>query len=76
MPSTQSQVEEAAVNGADQRITISVEEAAGLVDVHPRTILRGVEKGTIPSIRLGRRVLIPRKPFFELFGESVPNDGA
>ncbi|WP_217451260.1 excisionase family DNA-binding protein [Prescottella equi] len=75
MPATHSQIEQAAVDAA-QRITIPVEEAASLIDVHPRTIRREIAKGTIPSIRLGRRVLIPRKPFFELFGESAPNDNA
>jgi excisionase family DNA binding protein len=39
---------------------VSVPDVASLLEVDPRTVLRGCEDGQLPSIRVGRRVLIPR----------------
>lgn len=41
---------------------------AELLGVDPRTVDAGIEDGTIPSIRVGRRVLIPREKFLKLLG--------
>jgi excisionase family DNA binding protein len=38
------------------------------MDVDPRTVTRAIEDGQLPSVRLGRRVLIPRLPLLELLG--------
>lgn len=47
-------------------------DAAAILEVDPRTVLRAIEEGTIPSIRVGRRVLIPRLPFLRMLtGETV-----
>lgn len=43
-------------------------EVARALDIDPRTVTAGIEDGTIPSVRIGRRVLIPRLPFLALFG--------
>lgn len=43
-------------------------EAARLLDIDERTLAKGIEDGTIPSVRLGRRVLIPKRPFMATFG--------
>lgn len=43
-------------------------EVATLLDVDPRTIDRAIEDGTITVVRLGRRLLIPRRPFLAAFG--------
>ena len=43
-------------------------EVAVLLTVDARTVDRAIEDGTIPAIRLGRRVLIPRRPFLAAFG--------
>ena len=43
-------------------------EVASLLAVDPRTVDHAIEDGTIPAVRLGRRVLIPRRPFLETFG--------
>ncbi|WP_249353185.1 helix-turn-helix domain-containing protein [Rhodococcus sp. Q] len=44
--------------------------AAQALGVDPRTVTAGIENGTIPSVKLGRRVLIPRIPFLALFGAA------
>lgn len=50
----------------DLAITRSV--AAAALNVDPRTVTAGIENGTIPSVKLGRRVLIPRLPFLAVWG--------
>ena len=42
-------------------------ELAAALGVDPRTITASIENGYIPSVRLGRRVVIPREKFLRLF---------
>ena len=44
-----------------ERLTLTVEEAARLLGVGRRTAYEAVRTGALPSVRLGRRILIPRK---------------
>ena len=46
-------------------------EVAALLGVDARTVDRAIDDGTIPAVRLGRRILIPRRPFLETFGVGV-----
>lgn len=48
-------------------LVITRTEAAAALGVDPRTVTAGVENGTIPSVRLGRRLVIPREKFLRLF---------
>ena len=48
-------------------LTITRKQAAAALEVDPRTVTAGIESGNIPSIKLGRRVLIPRQKFLKLF---------
>lgn len=57
-------------------VAITRTAAAAALGVDPRTITVGIEDGTIPSVKLGRRVLIPRIPFLALFGADQPQDAA
>jgi len=41
--------------------------AATVLEVDPRTVSAGVKEGTIPSVRIGRRIVIPREKFLKLF---------
>lgn len=52
---------------ASTAATITRVEAGAIAGVDPRTISTGIKDGTIPSIRIGRRVLIPREKFLALF---------
>jgi excisionase family DNA binding protein len=54
-----------AVNAA---LTMSVDEAARLLGIGRGLAYEAVRNGEIPSIRLGRRVLIPRARLLELLG--------
>jgi len=41
-------------------------EVAAILNVDTRTVTRAIESGELPSIRLGRRRLIPLEPFLAL----------
>lgn len=47
---------------------ISRRQAAQVLGIDERTITRAVDKGELPSIQAGRRVLIPRLPLLRLLG--------
>jgi excisionase family DNA binding protein len=49
-----------------ERLTLSVREAASVLGVSQRTIERLVADGTLRSVTLNRRRLIPRKALDEL----------
>lgn len=48
-------------------LVITRTEAARALGVDPRTVTAGIENGTLPSVKLGRRVVIPREKFLRLF---------
>lgn len=48
-------------------LVLSRTEAAAALGVDPRTITAGIANGTIPAVKLGRRVVIPREKFLKLF---------
>lgn len=50
-----------------QKAAISRKMVAEILGVDPRTVTVGIEEGTIPAIKLGRRVVIPREKFLEMF---------
>ena len=52
---------------ASSVLTITRKDAAAALGVDPRTVTAGIEAGSIPAIKLGRRVLIPREKFLKLF---------
>jgi excisionase family DNA binding protein len=46
---------------ASTSAVLTVADTAELLDVDPRTVLRGCDAGQLPSIKVGRRVLIVRE---------------
>lgn len=49
-----------------KRATVTRTETAKLYGVDPRTITAAIEQGTLPAIKLGRRVVIPREPLLAM----------
>jgi excisionase family DNA binding protein len=43
-------------------------KVATLLNLDPRTVDHAIADGTIPAVHVGRRVLIPRRPFLHAFG--------
>jgi len=52
-------------------LVITRTEAAAALGVDPRTVTAGIESGSIPSVKLGRRVVIPREKFLRLFDPAA-----
>ena len=52
-------------------LVITRQEAAEALGVDPRTVTVGIEDGTIPSVKVGRRVVIPREKFLRLFADDA-----
>ncbi|WP_372500006.1 helix-turn-helix domain-containing protein [Williamsia maris] len=47
---------------------LSRPQVAQLLDVDERTVGRAIADGSLPSMRLGRRVVVPRVPLMRLLG--------
>lgn len=50
----------------EEALTLSVEHAARLIGVSRSTVYRLVRDGELRAIRVGRRVLILKKPLMEM----------
>jgi excisionase family DNA binding protein len=59
-PPTEGRSSGAASTSAPGRLTLTVEEAAALLGISRAFAYEAVRRGEIPSIRIGRRVLVPR----------------
>ena len=60
----------------DERLTLTVPEAAELLGVGRGTCYEAVRRGDIPSVRVSNRIVIPRARLMALLGEppeSSPN---
>jgi len=49
------------MNKVEEALTITVEEAAGLLRIGRNLAYEAVKRGELPAIRVGRRVLVPRR---------------
>ncbi|PPH23321.1 hypothetical protein C5C99_01415 [Rathayibacter sp. AY1C4] len=53
------------------RATLTLAEVASLLGVDPRTASAAASAGDIPSVRVGRRILIPRAPLLALLDATA-----
>ena len=53
------------------KATITVDEAAKILGIGRATAYEACYAGTIYSIRIGKRILIPLKPFQELLDKPL-----
>lgn len=59
------------MNKSANSLALTMKDAAKLVGVDYRTIKLGIESGTIPTIQLGPRRMIPRAGLLRAFGINV-----
>ncbi|MBD2760113.1 excisionase family DNA-binding protein [Yimella sp. cx-573] len=50
------------------RLTLTVDEAAVVLGVSRDVAYRAIEAGELPSLRLGRRIVIPAAKLLDLLG--------
>lgn len=56
----------------DSKLTLSVEEVATVLGISRGLAYEMVKTGKIPSVRFGKRVLIPRRALEKLLEEPQP----
>ena len=54
--------------------TISVEEAGELLGISRRSAYRAAARGQLPTLRIGRRLLVPTQRLLDLLGLERPVD--
>jgi excisionase family DNA binding protein len=55
-------------------VTITVDEAADLIGIGRSTAYDAINRGELPHVRIGRRVLVLHRPLLDMLG--LPNDEA
>ena len=64
----------ASSSSPDGTLSVSVGEAAKVLGISRYSVYEAVRRGQIPTVRLGRRILIPRRALEELFNISEQNE--
>ena len=52
----------------DERPTLTVDMAASVLGISRNSAYEGVRSGQIPSVRIGRRILVPTARLIDLLG--------
>jgi excisionase family DNA binding protein len=55
-----------------ERMTLSVEEAAAVLGISRALAYELVRRGELPRLRLGRRVVVPRRALEDLVASAAP----
>jgi len=58
----------------DERLTLTIEEAAKVLGIGRQLAYDRVKTGEIPVIKIGRRLLVPKKALEKLLEEPKPID--
>ncbi len=67
---------ESTVSPAPERLTYTVEEAGKLLGVGRQAAYEAARTGSIPALRIGRRLVVPRDALSRLLGsgQSATNE--
>jgi excisionase family DNA binding protein len=63
-----------AVAPVENRLVFTVEEAAGLLGISRSFAYEAVQRGEIPSMRIGRRILVPKAALERFLASSTPTE--
>ena len=58
-----------------ENVVLTATEAARLLRIGRATCYEQIRQGVIPSIRIGRRILVPRAALMHKLEEAVGKDG-
>jgi excisionase family DNA binding protein len=56
-------------------LVLTVNETAKELRVHPLTVRRAIARGDLPSVTIGRRVLVPKKALEAWLGVGTHGNG-
>jgi excisionase family DNA binding protein len=59
-----------------EKLTYTIAEAARALGISERSVYNRIYDGTLPRVRVGRRVLIPAAALLDMAGQSPNGDGA
>jgi len=59
----------------NESIVLTVGETARLLRLSKTTVYDQIRQGSVPSIRLGKRILIPRAALMRKLEEAIGKDG-
>jgi excisionase family DNA binding protein len=65
-----------AVSTTQERLTLTVEEAAAVLGISRAFAYEAVRRGEVPSIKIGRRVLVPRAALERMLDVATGPDDA
>jgi excisionase family DNA binding protein len=57
---------------SQEPLTYTVPEAAALLRIHKITAYEAIKRGEIPAVKVGRRLLVPRKALEEMLAKVSP----
>jgi excisionase family DNA binding protein len=57
-----------------ERLTLTADEVAALLGISRSKVYDAIHAGELPSIRFGRRVLVPASRFYDLVNGGGPSD--
>lgn len=60
----------------DLPATLSIEEAGEMLGICRRSAYRAAARGELPTIRFGRRLVVPTPRLLELLGARLPQQKA
>lgn len=63
-------------DGTQTREAYSVAETAERLGISRLSAYLAIQRGEIPSLRIGRRILVPKAAFNELLAEACPRSAA
>jgi hypothetical protein len=55
------------------KLALSPKEAMTMASLGRSSFYDAVKRGDIPSVRIGKKILIPVTPFLKMFGEDTSN---
>lgn len=67
---------ETARSGHIERQTLTVEEAARVLGIGRNSAYEAVRRGEIPTIRIGRRFIVPRMALERMLGEAESSEAS
>ena len=60
----------------DERLTLTIDEAARALGIGRNSAFAAAHRGEIPTIRIGRRLLVPKLAFEKMLANCVSRDPA
>jgi len=63
------------MEGENEKLVLTVMEVARLLRIGRATCYEQIHQGIIPSIRIGRKIIVPRAALMHKLEEAVGKDG-